>query len=95
VKVIIAHTETKGPLGDSHLGEVSTGQGSLALCSSLPAPDLGIMNPLESYMSLESQKLTLSPTHLAPRLSCYVGFRVSLDKLPSLYHPTNRESLKL
>jgi hypothetical protein len=53
------------------------------------------MNPLESYMSLESQKLTLSPTHLAPRLSCYVGFRVSLDKLPSLYHPTNRESLKL
>lgn len=23
VKVIIAHTETKGPLGDSHLGEVS------------------------------------------------------------------------
>lgn len=22
VKVIIAHTETKGPLGDSHLGEV-------------------------------------------------------------------------
>ncbi len=23
VKVIIANTETKGPLGDSHLGEVS------------------------------------------------------------------------
>lgn len=23
VKVIIAHTETKGPLGDSHLGEAS------------------------------------------------------------------------
>lgn len=25
VKVIIAHTETKGPLGDSHLGEVRLG----------------------------------------------------------------------
>lgn len=30
MKVIIAHTETRGPLGDSHLGEVRMGTPPLA-----------------------------------------------------------------
>lgn len=59
VKVIIAHTETKGPLGDSHLGEVRRGAQSPVTSPAAPSrhPRLcprqfsGVLGPRAGHLS--------------------------------------------
>lgn len=105
VKVIIAHTETKGPLGDSHLGEVRLGSCVLEphaarelLLSLFPsAPDLWVLSPLGSHMLLGiCQAFCPSPLPQARLCSCtQCPGRISgsLGMSPRSRPPTNRETL--
>lgn len=67
VKVIIAHTETKGPLGDSHLGEVrlALASGASGISGTAPPvfPSVKLFGPFPA------------PGHIcAPVPSTWVGF---------------------
>ena len=75
MKVIIAHTETRGPLGDSHLGEVRMGTPPLAGPVYAAVLQLSLRGPRRGTVCLKE------------RILCSLGLSCDLFQAP-YPHPT-------